>query len=167
MGLLHKLFKSPAEDLLSRTAVGKEGGVDPVQSVQEMYGITMQTDATGPAQEAAPAAGPAASPQAPASSSPATAAPPSAPGLQPPAPGSPAPAPAPTSAAAAPEGEGAGQEDLDSPLRDLFTETSTMDPQLQALLGLVERVEAQDLLGELQEFSRALGAVPSDESPQV
>ena len=158
MGLLDKLFKSPAEDLLSRAALRKDDEVDPLQSVQEMYGITTQPDAMAPAQGAAPAAGPVASAQAPALS-------PAAPGVQPPASGAPAPAPLPTPAAAAPEG--AVEEDLDSPLRNLFTESSAMDPQLQALLGMVEKVEAQDLLGELQEFSKALGAESSDEGSQV
>ena len=156
MGLLDKLFKSPAEDLLSRGAVNQDAEVDPLQSVQEMYGITAQTDATGAAQGAAPAAGPVASPQAPAPS-------PAVPGIQAPTPISPAPAPSP--AAAAPEG--AAEANLESPLRSLFTESSVMDPQLQALLGMVERVEAQDLLGELQEFSKALGAESSDEGSQA
>ena len=41
-----------------------------------------------------------------------------------------------------------------------------MDPQLEALLGRVEKVNAQDLVAELREFTRSLGVGPSAQGPQ-
>ena len=45
----------------------------------------------------------------------------------------------------------------DSPLRDLFTENTTIDPQLESLLTKVEEVDAGDLSSELREFARSIG----------
>ena len=148
MGLLDKLFKSPAEDLLSGAPPGGGGAgdeADALASVQEMYGLPAEPVSPGPGSgppSAAPAPGARTSvgqPSAPASG----AAPPDGP--QP-------------ASSSEPAGAGVESAPLDSPLRDLFTEASTMDPQLESLLKRVEKVDARGLAEELREFSRSVGA---------
>ena len=56
------------------------------------------------------------------------------------------------------DSEAAVEAPLDAPLRDLFTESSTTDPQLEALLKLVEPVDASELALELKEIANELGA---------
>ncbi len=51
------------------------------------------------------------------------------------------------------------QELLDSGLRELFTENlSTLDPQLETLLGKVGKIEARDLAEGLRQLARSIGA---------
>ena len=47
---------------------------------------------------------------------------------------------------------------LEAPLRDLFTEGSALDPQFEALLERVEKVDARDLATELRDLARSIGA---------
>ena len=118
---------------------------DPSSSVQDLYGL-------GPAAPAAPAqppAAPAPAPQPPAAPAPAP---------QPAAPAAPAPA------APAPASGGDGGDPLDLGLRELFTETAAVDPQLEALLGRVERVSAGELASELKEFAKSIGVPASEQT---
>lgn len=52
----------------------------------------------------------------------------------------------------------ADSERLERPLRQLFTENSAMDPQLEGLLGRVAKMGARDLADELKDLSRFIGA---------
>lgn len=51
-----------------------------------------------------------------------------------------------------------GDDALASPLRDLFTEASSMDPQLKQLLERVEDINAQEIYADLQDFMKTIGA---------
>jgi hypothetical protein len=141
MGLLDKLFKSSAGDEFGKGSEGAAAG-DPPASVQELYGLPFT-----PASPASPDAGSptAASPGDMASPPPAPADPPAAAGAS---------SPTPEAAATGPSGNG---DPLDSPLRALFTEATTVDPQLLSLLERVEATDAASLALELKEFARAIG----------
>ena len=158
MGLLDKLLKSPAEDILSKRGNSGAEAEDPLASVQEMYGLP----ATPPS--AAPQEGPV----DPQGANGVTAAAPQIPAAQPVS--SPVPSPTPPSPvvggagaqASPPAGTQAeaddGSDTLDSPLRDLFTEAAGVDPMLQSLLARVGEINARDLADELKQFAKSVGA---------
>ena len=129
---------------------------DPSSSVQDLYGL-------GPAAPAAPAQPPAAPAPAPQPAAQAAAPAPAAPAPAAPAPAAPAPA-APAPAAPAPSSGGDSGDPLDLGLRELFTETAAVDPQLEALLGRVERVSAGELASELKEFAKSIGVPASEQT---
>ena len=56
-------------------------------------------------------------------------------------------------------------EGLDTPLRELFTEDSSLDPQLEILLARIERVDARELANELRALVRTIGADSGHDSP--
>ena len=115
----------------------------PGSAALEAYGLPPTTQAPDPT--APPASMPIAPPpgQTPGTPPPATPAPPAG------VPTAPAPA------AASSEGD---RDPLDAPLRDLFTQASSMDPQLEALLKRVDKVDAKDLIDDLRQFSQSIGA---------
>ena len=146
MGIMDALFpkKSLAEDLLPRPE--PKNGENDAASVQDAYG----QPAVPVAQSAPAGPPPAAAPQGQAN------------GAQPSAPAADGSAtqtqpPGPTPATGSPGGEPEA-EPLEAPLRDLFTENQTADPQLEALLAMVDKITAQDLVDELQSFSSSIGA---------
>ena len=137
MGLMDKITgKGDEKDLFGDAPAG---GEDPMASVNALYGLP------GAAPEA---------PGAPAAAPPPPAAPPPA---APPAEATPPAAPPPATAE-----EGATEDPLDTGLRDLFTESAFIDPQLEALLKKVELVAATDLAAELKEFAATVGMGSSD-----
>ena len=121
-----------------------------MEAVQRMYGLEAGASAPSvspaPAQDPAPPGQTAAPRPAPEAASP---------GRRP----VPTPTPAPT-----PTATTADDGSLDSPLRELFTEHSTLDPQLETLLAKVEKLDARDLANELREFARFIGAERSPDA---
>ena len=156
MGFMDKLTgKDAAKDLFGDEKGDKEGEGS-LASVQELYGLPANAPAGQP-QQADPAGQPqSAAPQAPA-----------------PAPAAPAPAPvaattpaAPTPAPAEADGAAPADDPLATGLRDLFTENSAMDPQLEALLKRVDKVSAIEISTELREFARSVGVPATEGQPQ-
>ena len=129
--------KSSTEDLLPGSK-RKKKGEDLEGSVQDLYGLQapVPVPAAKPPGPRSPGATPASNPAAATKPPPPTQAPPS---------GVPAPA------------AQADPEPLDNPLRDLFTENTAMDPQLEALLKRVDKISAKDLFTELHAFARSVG----------
>lgn len=161
MGFMDMLTGKNADKDLFGDEKGDKESEGSLASVQELYGLPANAPAGQP-QQVDPAGQPqAAAPQAPAPAAPA------------PAPTTPAPAPVEASTPAAPtpapaEADGAApvEDPLASGLRDLFTENSAMDPQLEALLKRVDKVSAIEISTELKEFARSVGVPGTEGQPQ-
>ena len=142
-------------DLEDQGTAAAQPAIDPSASVQDLYGI-------GPAAPAAPPQPSAAAPAPPQqpSGQPAPAQQPAAPpapaAQAPPSPVQPQPAP--------PTGGDSSDDSLAGGLRELFTESSTIDPQLEALLKKVEAVSASDLANDLKDFAKSIGAERSEQN---
>ncbi len=138
MGFMDKILKGKGDDGLLPDQPGGDQPADDLASVQAMYGLQEDpgaavADGTSAAQQPAPAA------------------------ASPPAESAEAQAPAPSETPQpAPSDE--GDDALASPLRDLFTEASSMDPQLKQLLERVEQINAQEIYADLQDFVKTIGA---------
>ena len=171
-GLLGLLFprRSLAEGVLPPNDPPGGEQVKSQTSVEEVYGLPEampdsnagQGPAAGVPEPAADQAGPqalAAEGAVPlvagASSevSPSPASPPTSP---------PAPSPEPR-----PEARASGSpEQLDSPIRDLFTENAAVDPQFETLLARVEKLDANSLAKDLREFAKSIGADTGTREPE-
>lgn len=144
MGLLDKLFRSPGQDILADGDSPGNRSVDQPAPIQETYGIPAVVPASNPG------GGPATAP--PGTGFPGPRGPGGAQGSaenvaeSARSPNSPAPA-----------GADNAPETLESPLRALFTESSSIDPQLESLLSRVEKVDTHELADDLRGFARAVG----------